>query len=232
MTALNTDDAPDERSGSKFKIDVADESFDFAALTFTDPIVTAAQVAEKFGARPASQFKVLQQLANGEIESKRPTETTDLREAGRERFFVIRSDRTFGFTVDELAMEWPLSTIAGAHLRELARAKPDQDLVRVTPSGFETVDDDDIVSFAGGDTDEFRRVDLPQTVTVYYREDAFEIERREWTTEELIQLFGVPAGYKLDLIKLDGLKELKPGKKIKVREGMKFTAHVPAGQSS
>ncbi len=43
----------------------------------------------------------------------------------------------------------------------------------------------------------------------------------------------MPAGYKLDLIKPDGeFKELKPGKTLKVRDGMEFTSHVPAGQSS
>lgn len=233
MTDTPLDDAPDERAAAKLKAEVSDETFAFKTFTFTDPIVTAAQIADRFGAHPLSDFKVLQLLPNGEIESMRPTETANLREEGRERFFVIRSDRTYSFTVDSLSLEWALSTIPGAHLRELARADDRHDLVRVTRTGFEPVEEEDIVSFTGEDTDEFRLVKVPKTVTVRYRETDFELERRMWTTEQLIERFGVPTGHKLDLIKPYGeFKELKPGGKLQVREGMEFTSHVPVGQSS
>lgn len=231
MTEL-VDDTLSPGAGA-FAIDVADETFAFRRLRFADPVVTAGQVAEAFGAHPVAQFKVLQQLGSGEIETKRPNEPTDLRGEGRERFFVVRSDRTFGFTVDGLALEWPLPTISGEHLRELARAKENQELVRVTRGGFVPVEEEGAVSFTDPETEEFRLEPRPRTVTVFYREERFELERRSWTTEELIEKFGVPAGYKLDLIKPDGeFKELKPGQSIKLREGMEFTSHVPAGQSS
>lgn len=220
-------------AAAKFAVEVADESFNFRTLRFSDPIVTAAQIAEGFGVEPLTQFKILQQLDTGEVETKRPTEPTDLREPGRERFFVIRGDRDFAFTIEGRSLVWPLVTITGEHLRILARANDNQDLVRVTAHGFVPVEEDDTMSFADSETEEFRLVDLPPTVTVFYREQPFELERRIWTTEELMQRFGVPAGYKLDRIKADGeFKELKPGKQIKLREGMEFTSHVPAGQSS
>lgn len=77
------------------------------------------------------------------------------------------------------------------------------------------------------------KADGKGTVSIEYREQPFEVERRQWTTEELIELFGVPAGHILDLIEPDGeIKELKPGRKVNVREGMVFTSHVPIGQSS
>ncbi|WP_157704844.1 multiubiquitin domain-containing protein [Sphingobium herbicidovorans] len=232
MPSFDNDVLPSETAG-KFAIEVADETFQFRTLSFHDPEVTAAQIAECFGAHPLSQFRILQQLTTGEVETKRPTETTDLRERGRERFFVVRSDRDFAFTVDGLSLAWPLATIVGEHMRILARAKESEDLVRVTPHGFEPVEAEDILSLAGSEVEEFRLVPLPQTVTVFYREQPFELERRRWTTEELMQRFAVPAGYKLDRIKADGeFKELKPGQQIKLRDGMEFTSHVPAGQSS
>lgn len=225
--------AVDERVDRKFKIEVSDETFSFETIQFRDPIVTAAQIAESVNAHPAAQFKILQQLSSGEIETKRPTETTDLREAAIERFFVIRSDRTFGFTVDGLAMEWPFGSIAGKHLRELAQASEHQELVRVTAAGFLPIDDDDTVSFEEPENEEFRLVDSPPAVTIFYREKPFKVERRQWATEELLGLFEVPAGYKLDLIKASGeFKEMMPGHKVKVRDGMEFTSHVPVGQSS
>jgi len=225
--------AADDRADRKFKIEASDETFSFETIQFRDPIVTAAQIAESVGAHPVIQFKILQQLSSGEIETKRPTETTDLREVTTKRFFVIRSDRTFGFTIDGLAMEWPLGSIVGKHLRELAKASEHQELVRVTAVGFLPIDNDDIVSFEEPENEEFRLVDRPLTVTIFYREEPFEVERRQWTTEELLGLFEVPAGYKLDLIEASGeFKEMKPGHKIKVRNGMEFTSHVPVGQSS
>lgn len=225
--------AVDDRVDWKFKIEVSDETFSFETIQFRDPIVTAAQIAESVGAHPVPQFKILQQLSSGEIETKRPAETTDLREIGIERFFVIRSDRSFDFTVDGLAMEWPLGSIVGKHLRELARASEHQELVRVTAVGFQPVDDDETVSFEEPESEEFRLVDRLRTVTIFYREEPFEVEHRQWATEELAALFEVPAGYKLDLIEASGeFKEMKPGHKVKVRNGMEFTSHVPSGQSS
>lgn len=71
------------------------------------------------------------------------------------------------------------------------------------------------------------------TVSIEYREQRFQVERRQWTTEQLIELFGVPSGHILDLIEPDGeIKEMKPGSSVNVREGMVFTSHVPIGHSS
>lgn len=235
MTAIQVSEAedPDERSHGTFKAKISDESFSFETFKFDDRRVTAGQVAEAVGAHPLAQFKVLQQLSTGEIETKRPTEITDLHDAGVERFFVIRSDRTFGFTVEGLSLEWPLVTISGTHLRELAFATDRQELVRVTADGFKPVLDGDIVSFEAPETEEFRLIERKHTVAIYYREQPFEVERRRWTTEELMALFEVQAGYKLDRIEEDGeFKLMKPGESIEVREGMEFTSHVPAGQSS
>lgn len=234
MTVSKTDEAGQgERAGRKFIIEVSDESFETRSLAFDDPIVTAAQIAEEFGAHPLAQFRVLELLKSGEIETKRPTETTDLREWGHERFFVIRGDRTYDFTVDGLALEWPLSPVTGAHLRKLARARDDQELVRVTPQGFLPISNADKISLDGPGVEEFRLQDRVKTVTVFYSEKPFVLEAREWSTEELINEFGVPAGHKLDLIE-EGCEfvEMKPGGAIKLQEGMEFTSHVPVGQSS
>ena len=40
----------EDRSTAAFAIDVADETFAFQRLRFDDPVVTAAQIAERFGA--------------------------------------------------------------------------------------------------------------------------------------------------------------------------------------
>lgn len=232
-TEDDLESAPLQRAKGKFPIEVFDEAFQSRTIVFDDPIVTAAQIAERFGAHPLSQFKILQQLRTGEMEGKRPNETTDLFEVGVERFFIVRSDRSFDFSVDGRPMEWPLPTILGSHMRMLAFAAADQELVKVTPEGFVPVQDDDQITFRGIDVEEFRLVPRVKQVTVFYREQPHVLEKRIWTTEELMVEFQVTAGYKLDLIKPNGeFKELKPAERIQVREGMEFTSHVPAGQSS
>lgn len=234
MTDIRVDDADDPGERAKaLKVAISDETFTFKTVAFEDAEVTAAQIAEAVGAHPVTQFRILQQLTSGEIETKRPTELTNLRETSVERFFVIRADRTYDFTVDGLSLEWPLAEITGADLRMLAHATDRQDLVRVTADGFKAVRDGDVVSFEDADTEEFRLVERKQTVTIFYREEPFIVERRRWSTEELMALFEVRAGYKLDLIQPDGeFKEMKPNETIEVREGMEFTSHVPSGQSS
>lgn len=233
MSVETHEEAPLDRAAMNFKFEVSDETCTFRPLSSSDPVVTAAQIAEKFGARPLTEFRILQQLPSGEIETMRPTETADLREPGRERFFVVRGDRTYDFTVDALAMEWPLSPISGSYLRILARARHEQELVRVTPHGFVPIADHDQVALDGRGIEEFRLVPRETDVTVFYREEPFKLARREWSTEELMVRFGVPAGYKLDLIEHDHeFRELKPGELLMLCEGMEFTSHVPAGQSS
>ena len=215
-----------------FFAEIGNADFAFETVRFDDPKVTAAQIAGKAGAHPVADFRILQQLKSGEIETLRLTETADLEAAGLERFFVIRSDRTFDFTIDGLQIEWPLETILGRNLRILARASEHQDLVLVTPEGFLLVENDQTISFSDKVTEEFRLIEHAKTVTVYYREEPFELERRGWTTEELMAKFKVPAGYKLDLIEPTEFKELKPGQVLHVRDGMEFTSHAPIGQSS
>lgn len=73
----------------------------------------------------------------------------------------------------------------------------------------------------------------PGTVTVTYNHQPFELERRAYSTEELLAVFSVPAGYKLDLVRPDGeFRELTPGEKIHIHDGIEFASHPPCGQSS
>ena len=59
------------------------------------------------------------------------------------------------------------------------------------------------------------------------------IPRGTYTTEQLIQVLGVEAGYLLNLVNRNGqLVTLRPGETTKVRKGMKFISQVPCGGSS
>ncbi len=70
-------------------------------------------------------------------------------------------------------------------------------------------------------------------ITVFYENEPREISRGTYTTEALKHLFGVQEGYILEFINHEGqLTPLKPGAKLRVKEGMKFFEQVPCGGSS
>ena len=57
--------------------------------------------------------------------------------------------------------------------------------------------------------------------------------RGAYTTEQLRKEFKVEDGYLLALISAEGdFDELKPGQKVRLKNGMKFASYAPCGQSS
>jgi hypothetical protein len=214
-----------------FESEIGDESFRFVLAIFDDCKVAGTQIVAACGKHPVENYVVLQHLRSGEVESLRPTEVADLGAKGVERFFVIEGSVTYQFTVEGLSMEWPRPVLRAGQIKFLARADMDDLLVLVRDG--EVFEDDDEVHLDTKGVEQFKLRKPPKTVTVYYKETPFEVARRTYTTEELIGIFRVPAGYKLDLIEPDGeFRELKPGERIKIREGIEFSSHPPCGQSS
>ncbi len=225
--------ALDRNAVGVFSVELGDETFQFRRARFADREVVGAQIAEAAGAHLIEAFAVLRHLRSGELESIRPTEPVDLGEEGVERFFVIRGADLHRFFVEHLAMEWPKAKLEAKDIKFLAKAEPGQILVLETEDGELELDDHDVVDLASKGVEQFRLRHPPKTITVFYKEKSFELERGVYTTEQLIGIFKPPAGYLLDLIEQDGeFRELKPGEHINIREGMEFSSHPPAGHSS
>jgi len=221
------------RKTRAFRLLISDETFTFAEFKLDDEKPTGAQIAELVGAHPVAEFVVLQHLKSGELETLRPTEMSDLGQAGVEHFFVIRGSELYRFTLNGLSMEWPLPEISGKHVKILANVDEGAVLVLDHPQGDQVIDDGDKIILATAGVEEIRIRKAPKLVTVIYnQENRFQLERREYTTEELLKIFGVPSGYLLDLFEKSGLRELKPGEKTRVRDGIEFASHPPVGQSS
>ncbi|MDF2116384.1 multiubiquitin domain-containing protein [Roseiarcaceae bacterium H3SJ34-1] len=216
-----------------FTVELGDEAFRFRRVPFDDRKVVGAQIAAAAGAHPIEEFVILHHLTSGELESIRPTESLDLREEGVKRFFVVRGDDLHRFTVEGLSMEWPKGKLAAKHIKFLAKASEDRVLVLDSAEGDIVLDDDDLVDLSANGVERLLLRRLPKMVTVYYKEAPFELERGIYTTEQLVAVFSAPAGYLLDLIERDGeFRELKAGERIKIREGLEFSSHPPAGHSS
>lgn len=229
-----TADSEHAKAGSKFKVQIGDADFVFAEVHFADADLTGARICKAAGRHPIEDYVVLKHLASGDLETLRPSETSKLDEHGVNRFFVVKGAETHRFFVEDLAMEWPHQTLIAWQIKFLAGAGDDQALSQ-SLSGVDPVyDDDDVVEIGGAGVERFKLRHRKKTVTVIYGGDVeFELERRVYTTEELVAVFGVPAGYKLDIIGADGgFREMAPGERLKVKDGLEFASHPPVGQSS
>ena len=233
-TVLKTPDGEMAQRARSFEAQIGDDQFEFHTVAFDDAKVTGAQVCTAAGKHPVEDYVVLRHLATGELETLRPTETSDLDKNKVSRFFVIKGGDTHRFFVEGLAMEWPHAKLVASQIKFLAGAGDDQSLSLERPGVDQVFDDDDVVDIGGGGSERFKLRHRKKTVMVIYGGDVeFELERRVYTTEELMTVFGVPAGYKLDIIGADGVfREMAAGDRLKVKEGMEFASHPPVGQSS
>jgi hypothetical protein len=233
-TMLKTADGEMALRARSFQTQIGDDKFEFHTAAFDDAKVTGAQVCMAAGKHPVEDYVVLRHLATGELETLRPTETSDLDKNKVSRFFVIKGGDTHRFFVEGLAMEWPDKKLIAWQIKFLAGAGDDQALSLERPGVDQVFDDDDEVDIGSDGVERFKLRHRKKTVTVIYGGDVeFELELRVYTTEELMTVFGVPAGYKLDIIGTDGVfREMAPGERLKVKDGMEFVSHPPVGQSS
>ena len=233
-TILMNADGDRKHGNATFEVEIGDKNFDFAAVTFDDAKITGAQVAMSVGKHPVEDFVVLRHLKTGELETLRPTETSELDKSKVNRFFVLEGGVTHRFFVEGLAMEWPRKKLIASQIKFLAGAGDELALILERPGLDQIFDDDDEVNIGGDEVERFKLRKHKKTVTVISGGAVeFERERRVYTTEELMSVFGVPPGYKLDIIGSDGVfREMAPGERLKVKDGMEFASHPPVGQSS
>jgi hypothetical protein len=234
MDTVLTSSRDEQAKARSLDVQIGDANFDFATIAFDDAKVTGAQVCMAAVRHPVEDYVVLRHLGTGELESLRPTEISDLDKNKVSRFFVIKGGDTHRFFVEGLSMEWPRNKLIAWQIKFLAGAGDDQALSLERPGVDQVFEDDDEVDIGGGGVEHFKLRHRKKTVTVIYGGDVeFELERRIYATEELMAVFGVPAGYKLDIIGVDGVfREMAPGERLKVKDGMEFASHPPVGQSS
>jgi hypothetical protein len=215
-------------------VNVLDEHFNQRGFSFDDPKVTGRQIAHEAGFRPADEAIVLQQLKEGSMEEVRLEELVDLTTAGAERFFIMTADRTYRLVVDGLRLEWPREALTGEAIRKLAGRDDQVEVIQeLEDAPDRVIEEDEVVSLKGDGTEKFKTRRAVRLITVFYGEQPHEMPRGAYTTEQLREEFKVEDGYVLALIAEDGsFEELKPGHKLRLKDGMKFVSYAPCGQSS
>ncbi|HLH93954.1 MAG TPA: multiubiquitin domain-containing protein [Xanthobacteraceae bacterium] len=201
-----------------------------AEVKFTEATPKGEHILGKAGLKPADDF-VLIQLLRHSSRSVGLDETVDLRAEGTEVFRAFKSDRIFRFTVNEHGYEWGVEKIPEPEIRTITHTPEDEVLVLDRENGDVELTPTDVLDLGAAGTEHLHTE--KRLITVFFEGKPFEIHRGIYTTEELKQLFGVKAGYELEVINEQGqLMPLKPGAKLRVKEGMKFFEQVPCGGSS
>jgi hypothetical protein len=197
--------------------------------SFSDPTPIGRQILGDAGFLPADDHILIQILRHG-TRSIGLDETVDLREAGTEAFRAFKSDRVFRFTIDERGYDWGDVSITEPTLRSLSDTPADRVLVQETDDGDVDLEPGSVIDLGVRGTEHLHT--SKHLVTVSLDSVDKTIPRGAYTTEELIRVLGVEAGYLLNVLKNGQLVALKPGETLRVKEGMKFFTQVPCGSSS
>jgi hypothetical protein len=222
------------QGNGRFQALVGNENFNFETVTFEDRKITAAQVAIAVGKHPVEDFVVMRQLASGEIETLRPTETADLKD-GVGRLFVIRGDRTLRFFVDGLSMEWPKEAITGLEVKRLVNRAPPDELVVVLERGDQPdleIDDAELITLGAVGVEKIRLKPVKKTVVIYVngKKNPVKISRGLHSGLSIKQA-AISQGVKiqtdfiLSLEKENGDTDIiGDGDEVRVKDGQNYTA--------
>lgn len=201
------------------------------AYTAQDALPDGRQLLQTAGLRPPSDYALIRLTFPGS-RAVGLDETVNLDAPSEEAFRAFLSDREFNFTIDEIGYVWGAPLISEEDLRSISATPAGKELVLDRQGEQDTViEPGTSVDLAARGTEHIYTE--KRLVTVYYKDDPFELARGRYTGAQLSDTFKVPAGYVLDMVKPDGdFKEIKPTESLKIREGMHFVSHPPCGQSS
>jgi hypothetical protein len=199
-------------------------------VKFSDPTPKGGRVLDKADLKPVSEY-VLIQLTRHSSRSIGLDEAVDLRAEGTEEFRAFKSDRIFRFTLNDHGYEWGVDKIPEPELRIIGHVREDDVLVLERDGKDIDLKPTDVLDLGHAGTEHLHTE--KRLVRVFFENGPREIPRGTYTTEQLKTLFGVQEGYILEVINEEGnLTPLKPGAKLRVKDGMQFFEQVPCGGSS
>jgi hypothetical protein len=213
-----------------FRVVIADANLNSREIRIAGPEPTGRQILSDAGFDPADDHYLIQRLPRA-TRAVSLDELVDLRREGAESFVAFRTDRVYAFTINERSYEWGASTIGEGLLRALAQVADDEILLLQREGEDQELGQGDVLSLSETGTEHLRTV--KRLIEVFIDGTPKKIARGVYTTEQLIEILAVAAGYLLNVVSSDGqLVTLQPGKKLRVKPEMKFISQVPGGGSS
>jgi hypothetical protein len=201
-------------------------------VKFAEPMPKGEHILDKAGLKPAGDYALIQ-LMRHSSRSVGLDDEVDLRAEGTEVFRAFKTAEIFRFTLNGHGYEWGAEKVPEPELRAIGHVPEDEVLVLELEREGAEIDltPADVLDLGRGATEHLHTE--KRLITVFFENKPREIPRGTYTTEQLKTLFGVQEGYVLEFINEEGqLTPLKPGAKLRVKEGMKFFEQVPCGGSS
>ena len=200
------------------------------SVLLTDGEPTGKQILAEAGFEPVDEHVLIQRVKIGS-QLVSLDERVDLKSVDGARFYAFRTGEVFTFTVNEHGFQWGHPSITEPELREFAGV-PDEDILVQEEGDNESriLNHTDRVELRASGTEHLRTE--KRLATVFVDNIEKHIPRGTYTTEELLVLLQVQAGYLLNLATDKGLIPLKPQQRIRVKDGMRFFTQVPGGGSS
>jgi len=197
-------------------------------LTDIEPI--GSQILAEAGFEPVDEHVLIQRVKIGS-RLVSLDECVDLKSVDGARFYAFRTGEVFTFTVNEHGFHWGRPSITEPELRDFASV-PDEDVLVQEEGDDEPriLNPTDRVELGASGTEHLRTE--KRLATVFVDNIEKHIPRGIYTTEELLVLLQVQAGYLLNLATDNGLMPLKTQQRIRVKDGMRFFTQVPGGGSS
>jgi hypothetical protein len=196
-----------------------------------DPKPSGSQILAETGFEPPDEHILIEKAKIGSRLISLD-QSVDIRRSGEiPEFYAFRTGEVLTFTVNDHGFQWGKRIITEAEIREIARVPDDHLLILERGEDEDRIlRSEDQVELCSVGTEHLRTE--RRLVKVFIDDLEKEISRGIYTTEELIAVLGVQAGYLLNLATKHGLEPLAPGRHIAVRDGMKFFSQVPGGAAS
>jgi hypothetical protein len=197
-------------------------------LTDTEP--TGSQILAEAGFEPVDEHVLIEKVKIGS-RLVSLDERVDPKSVDGARFYAFRTGEVFTFTVNEHGYQWGRPSITEPELREFAGV-PDEDVLVQEEGDDEPrfLNPADRVELGASGTEHLKTE--KRLVTVFVDNIEKRIPRGTYTTEELLVVLEVQAGYLLNLATATGLMPLKPQQRLRVKDGMRFFTQVPGGGSA
>ena len=141
------------------------------------------------GDQPADDFVLIVLEAHG-TRLVGLDERVHLRKLGPHDFRSFKSDHVFRFTIDGRGYEWGVAIISEPELREIGRLPEDEVLIVKRDGNDEVLGPENKLDLAKPGTEHL--VTKKRLVKVFYDSEPKQIPAAVYTTEQLINIFGVP----------------------------------------
>jgi hypothetical protein len=212
-----------------FRLLMASEEMVLTPIIIEQPNPTGLQILEAAGCAPPEDHALIQLLRPG-TRLIGLDDQVSLREQEEHVFRAFRGGEVFLLTVDGHGYEWGAPEIREVALRNVAAVPEEMVFVLKDGDREREVKDGGTVRLSHAGVEHLHT--RPRMVTVMLDGEEKTITAGVYTTEELLNIFGVEPGYLLNVMRADQLITLRPNERLHVKDGMIFISQVPGGASS